>query len=98
MWINDKPGGVSLHCQIQARASRTEIVGLHGDHSPRLKIRVASPPVDGEANGELIAFLSKRLKIPKSRIQITAGLSGKFKEIFISGVRASEISGLLAPS
>jgi len=94
MWITDKPNGVILSCQIQPRASRTEIVGLHGEPS-RLKIRVASPPVDGEANDELVAFLSKKLKIPKSRIQIAAGHSGKFKEIFIAGGKATEISECL---
>ena len=94
MWIRDKVGGVTFTCQIQPRASRTEIVGPHGEPA-RLKIRVAAPPVDGEANEELIAFLSKKLKISKNRIQIKAGHSGKYKEIFIEGTEMSVLSPLL---
>src|SRR3954462_5574759 len=90
MWIQDKRGGVSVSCQIQSRASRTEVVGLHGE-PPRLKIRVAAPPVDGGANEELVVFLSKKLKVSKSRIQILSGHSGKFKEIFIADVSAKEV-------
>jgi uncharacterized protein YggU (UPF0235/DUF167 family) len=59
---------------------------------------VAAPPVDGEANEELIAFLSKKLKIPKSRIQITAGKSGKFKDIFIANANSAEIGSILLES
>jgi uncharacterized protein len=64
--------------------------GLHGT-PPRIKIRIAAPPVEGEANEELIAFLSKKLKIPKSRITVTAGHSGKLKEILIIDANAEEI-------
>ena len=92
MWVTQKPNGVNLSCQIQPRASRTEIVGLHGE-PPRLKIRVASPPVDGAANEALVAFLSKTLKIAKNRIQVVAGHTGKFKEVFIEGGKVDEISG-----
>ena len=92
--MTEKPGGVTLLCQIQPRASKTEITGLHGE-PPRLKIRVAAPPVDGEANDELVAFLSKKLGIPKSRIQIAAGQSGKFKELFLVGATAAQVAALL---
>jgi uncharacterized protein (TIGR00251 family) len=91
-WMIDRENGVSLFCQIQPRASRTEVVGLHGD-PPRLKIRVAAPPVDGEANEELIAFLSKKLRVPKARIEIRAGQTGKLKEIFIVGLKSQDLSG-----
>ncbi len=95
MWMAEKPGGVTLFLQIQPRASKTEIIGLHGE-PPRLKIRVAAPPVDGEANEELVAFLSKKLKIPKSRIHVAAGQSGKFKELFIETATVAQIEALLA--
>ena len=64
-WIMEKDNGVVLRLQIQPRASRTEVAGLHGE-PPRLKVRVAAPPVDGEANEELVSFLAKALGIPRS--------------------------------
>jgi uncharacterized protein (TIGR00251 family) len=91
MWIEDRPGGAALYCQIQPRASRSEIVGLHGD-PPRLRIRVAAPPVDGEANEALVDFLRKTLKIPRSQIRLEAGHTGKFKELFIGGLSAATLA------
>src|SRR5437868_2143984 len=93
MWIQEVQNGVKIYCQIQPRASRTEIVGLHGV-PPRIKIRVAAPPVDGEANLELIAFLSKKLKIPKYRIEIISGHTGKFKEVFIADAKVDEVNNV----
>lgn len=84
-WIQQHAKGISVFCLIQARASKTQIVGLHGEPS-RLKIRVSSPPVDGEANEELIALFSKKLKIPKNRIQLVSGHTGKRKEFYFEGV------------
>lgn len=44
-----------------------------------LTVRLQSPPVEGKANRELIALLSKYLGIPKSHIVIKSGLSSKNK-------------------
>ena len=48
-----------------------------------LVIRLKSPPVDGKANAELIALLSKRYSVSKSRITIKAGASSRLKRIEI---------------
>lgn len=39
--------GFLLFVHIQPQASKTQIVGLHGD---KLKIKIKAPPVDGAAN------------------------------------------------
>lgn len=46
-------------------------------------ISLQSPPVDGKANQELIKFLSKQLKIPKSHIHIVSGHTARLKRIEI---------------
>lgn len=71
---------MKIKIYIQPSASRNEIVGLHGD---ALKIKIKAPPVDGEANDELISFLSKFLKTAKKNIQILHGLTGRNKLIEI---------------
>ena len=53
--ISETKTGVRLAIQVQPRASRTELAGIHGD---ALRIRLAAPPVDGAANEELIRFLA----------------------------------------
>lgn len=79
--------GVRLHLLIQARASRNELAGLHGD---RLRIRLAAAPVDGAANEALIRFLAERLNVARSTISITAGLSGRRKTLLLQGVTADQ--------
>lgn len=72
--------GTLLKLHIQPRASRTEISGVQEDS---LKIRIASPPVEGEANRECIRFLSKILGIPKSQIAILQGQKSRHKVVLI---------------
>ncbi|MCR4256787.1 MAG: DUF167 domain-containing protein [Candidatus Uhrbacteria bacterium] len=68
-----------LAVRVVPNASKTEIIGWMADGC--LKIKVAAPPVDGKANQELISFLSKMLRVPKSEIEITNGLTSKKKTV-----------------
>jgi uncharacterized protein (TIGR00251 family) len=84
-----------LAVTVVPRSSRTEIAGVIGG---RLKIRLAAPPVDGKANEELVKFLSKLLKVPKSDIAIVSGISAKRKLLDIDGIEQSAINDLFAIS
>jgi uncharacterized protein (TIGR00251 family) len=75
---------LTLRILVQPRASRSEIVGPHGD---ALKVRLAAPPVDGAANDELVRMLAREYKVPKSAIEIVAGLSSRRKTIRIRGAQ-----------
>jgi len=50
--------------------SAPKVAGLHGDS---LKLRLASPPVDGKANECLIAFLALRLGVKRAQVSIVRG-------------------------
>lgn len=73
-----------LRVYAQPRASRDEVVGVHGD---ALKIRLAAPPVDGEANEALRKFLGKLFGVPKSAITMEAGDASRHKTVRISAPR-----------
>ncbi|MCH7777840.1 MAG: YggU family protein [Gemmatimonadetes bacterium] len=79
--------GVDLH--VQPRASRTVVVGRHGD---AIKIRVKAPPVDGAANEELIRFLAKRCGVPRRSVRLVSGASSRHKRITIDGMTPEEIT------
>lgn len=81
--VSEKAKGCILKCWIQPRSSRSAIVGVHGD---ALKIALTAPPVDGKANKELLKFLAKYFKLPKSSIQIIAGESSRSKTILIADI------------
>ena len=77
--------GVRIQLHIQPRARRTELAGAFGD---ALKVRLKSPPVDGAANEELVRFLAERLSVPRSRVELVAGHSGRRKTVRVTGVSA----------
>ena len=74
-------GEFLLSVHVQPRASKNGCVGLHAES---LKIRLASPPVDGKANKALIAFLAKELQLPKSAFTIRSGLRSREKKLIIT--------------
>lgn len=71
-----------LELHIQPGASKTSVEGLHGD---RLKLRLAAPPVDGEANRALVRFLADRLSVPQRDVEILRGASGRRKTVQVRG-------------
>jgi uncharacterized protein (TIGR00251 family) len=73
--------GAALAVRVTPRASRNEIVEMLDDGT--IKVRIAAPPVDDEANTALIEFLSDILGVPKSRLDIVAGASGRDKLIAV---------------
>lgn len=76
---------MKLVLKITPNAKKTECLGWEED--PRvgkvLKLRISAPPVDGKANKEIILFLSKLLKVPKSKIDILKGETGRLKTVEI---------------
>ncbi len=71
---------LTLSIRVQPRASRDEIVGPYGD---RLKVRITAPPVDGRANAHLIKYLAKVFGVPRARVSLLAGESGREKRLRI---------------
>ncbi len=82
-YLRAVPGGVELLLAIRPRAGRTRIVGPLGD---RLKVQIAAPPVDGEANAELCGWLAERLGVPRASVSITSGDSGRKKTVRVRGI------------
>ncbi len=80
-FLSEKAGEAVLSTYIQPRAARSEFSGTFRD---RLKIRISSPPVEGEANKECIAFLSKTLGVSKSEIRLIRGGQSREKTFAIT--------------
>ncbi|OBU18933.1 DUF167 family protein YggU [Photobacterium aquimaris] len=71
---------VVIRLYIQPKASRDQIVGLHGDE---IKISITAPPVDGKANAHLAKFLAKQFKVAKGLVHVEKGFQGRHKQIRI---------------
>jgi uncharacterized protein len=81
--IAEKDGRVRFAVRVQPRASRNELVGMHGD---ALKIRLTAPPVDGAANDKLVIFLSELFAVSRNSVMIVGGETSRSKTIEISGI------------
>jgi uncharacterized protein len=86
-WARESPEGAVLELLVQPRASRTRVVG---EHDGRLKIQLAAPPVDGEANAALVAFLAASCKVKRGDVVLLAGETGRRKRVRIAGLPAAE--------
>jgi len=91
-WLRLEPGGLLLEVLVQPRASRTQVVGEHGG---RLKIALAAPPVEGEANEALQEFLAGALGVRKADVRLVRGQSGRRKAVRVAGASAEAALRLL---
>jgi uncharacterized protein len=89
--VTARDGAVRFGVRVQPRAAKSEVSGFHG---AALKVRVASPPVDGAANEALIALLAERLHVSRGAVRIVAGSASRSKIVEIEGVDASSIHRL----
>jgi uncharacterized protein (TIGR00251 family) len=87
--FSDGKRGSALPVRVTPRASRNEIVEVLSDNT--VKIRLTAPPVEGKANEELIKFLANVLDIPKSRMEIVAGMTGRDKLVSILDMGTEEV-------
>lgn len=73
-------------------ASKTELVETlttadcsgfehYPDETRVLKIRLAAQAVEGAANSELLKFLARYLKTPKSKMEIIKGEKARYKVV-----------------
>src|SRR5512140_3516553 len=94
-WVRDEAGGAVLEVLVQPRASRTRAVG---EHDGRLKVQLAAPPVDGEANAALVEFLASALRVRRADVALVRGEAGRRKTVRVTGVTAARAAAALTPA
>ena len=90
--MRDEPGGAVIEVLVTPRASRTRAVGEHGG---RLKLLLAAPPVEGEANRVLVEFLASALRVRRAEVAIVGGRTGRRKTVRVAGVTAAQVRAAL---
>ena len=86
--LKESKEGVILPIKVVPRAAKNAIVGWENEE---LKVRLNAVPEKGEANEELIAFLAKTWKIPKSSFSILSGETSRHKRLLIRGMTAESL-------
>jgi uncharacterized protein (TIGR00251 family) len=77
---------VRVDVLVVPNASRSHIVGLHGD---RVKVRISAPPEKGRANKELVGLLMEATGASGARV-ISGGASRR-KTVELIGVRSAGV-------
>ncbi|HEY8448300.1 MAG TPA: DUF167 domain-containing protein [Thermomicrobiales bacterium] len=93
-WLSDRPEGASLTIAAAPRSKQNAVGPVTGD---ALRVRVTAPAVEGAANAAVIALLAETLGVPKSRLRLIHGQTGKRKRILVEGMTAADILARLQP-
>lgn len=92
-FIKQNKRGITLSIVVTPRSASNSVAGTIDG---RLKIKLTSPPVDGQANVGLINYLSKLLKIKKSSIEILKGETSKKKTVLIEGLGKEKLLSIIS--
>lgn len=79
--------GVSVAVRVTPRGGRDAIEGrdMLADGRVVLKVRVRAIAEDGAANAAVVALLARALKLPRSAVRVTSGVTSRLKQIAIAG-------------
>ncbi len=78
MWYEMGEEWVIFSIKAQPGSSTNRFAQILGD---ALKINIKAPAVEGAANKELVKFLAKSFKVPKSSVEFLSGETSKKKRI-----------------
>ena len=78
--VRAHPDGAVVAVRAVPGASRSAIVGMHGDE---MKVRVCSPPVDGRANEEICAVVAQALGLRTREVHLLSGHSARSKLLLV---------------
>lgn len=91
--VQAQDGGASFAVRVTPRAGRDRI------DPPKegvLPVRLAAPPVEGEANAALLRLVAKALGVPPSRVRLLSGSRGRNKRLWVEGLDPDQVRDRLA--
>jgi uncharacterized protein len=82
-----------LRVTVSPGASRTELVGRHGDG---WRVRVTAAPERGRANEALCRLLAEALGVPPASVRVVGGGAARSKVVEVDDLAGGEIDRRLA--
>jgi uncharacterized protein len=86
--LTEREGAVRFGARVRPRASRTAVAGVR---EGQLVVGVTAPPVEGEANAELVRAIAALAGVPRHQVTIVAGQTGRSKLLEVKGLGADEL-------
>lgn len=75
-------GSIVLRVHAKPGAKQNTITDIMDE---AIAVQIAAPPVDGEANAELVKYIAKVLQLRKSDVSVERGSKSREKTLLVSG-------------
>lgn len=75
-------GNIVLRIHAKPGAKQNAITDIMDE---AIGVQIAAPPVDGEANAELVKYIAKVLQLRKSDVSVDRGSKSREKTLLIAG-------------
>lgn len=90
--LREDKGGVTFRVRVQPRASKNQLSGVMDG---AVKVRLAAPPVDGEANQACLKFFAHLFGVPQRSVELVSGHTSRNKTLRVCGVTIARAVELL---
>jgi len=87
--VKESATGSTLRVWAKPRASTSRVKGVRDG---ALEVALAAPPVEGEANRELVRTLAHYFGLPKNAVSIVSGAGARSKLVHLEGLRPEELA------
>lgn len=77
-----------LHLRVSPGATRSRIVGKHGDG---WKIHVTAPPDDGRANAAVVRLIADTVSVSRGAVSVVSGHGSKDKIVELAGIELARV-------
>lgn len=77
----DKTGNIIIKIHAKPGAKQNGITDVSDEG---VGVQIAAPPLDGEANAELVKYISKVLQLRKSDVSLDRGSKSREKTVLVS--------------
>ena len=78
--VNSKTGDIVIKIHAKPGAKQNGITNVAAE---AVGVQIAAPPVDGEANAELVKYIAQVLQLRKSNVTLDRGSKSREKTILI---------------
>ncbi|KAG7198670.1 hypothetical protein KM043_006025 [Ampulex compressa] len=84
----DKDGNVAIKIQAKPGAKHNNITDISEE---AVGVAISAPPVEGEANTELVKYLSTVLGMRKSDVSLDRGSRSRQKVVIVAGTTVDKV-------
>ncbi|MCE5298095.1 MAG: DUF167 family protein [Methanoregulaceae archaeon] len=88
--------GTIITIEVTAGSKKASFPAGYNEWRKALGCMVRAPALEGRANKEVIAVISERIGIEKTRISIISGRTAPIKKILVEGMTPDQIRSALS--